>query len=180
MGFWLLLLPGKRNKKIKGENTLKFNMTGGGGLVKPLKKKTVKKTAPSGATLPVENHPSEAGEKSNGNKYHISSTEVLKPDGNVNFEDKHTVPTPEEKLSPALMQSSLTTTGQKFERSDPIVASRYCYGCLRSSIAKFGTTQEKFWCERDPDDKGVVNFVLVKKTYTIAQCKYRVEEDIPF
>jgi len=154
---------------------MQFNMNAGGVLKKPVVKKKIPQKPPIEAAEKVE-------EKKVEKETVLTAKEMEKPhvDGNVKFEDNHTEPTPQEKLDPALMQSSLTETGQNFEKSDPITKVKFCVGCLRNSISKLGTSQEKFYCQRDPDDDGVVKFILIKPSYTVGMCKWRSEEFVPF
>lgn len=65
---------------------------------------------------------------------------------------------------------------EEFSPNDLIVDSRFCMGCFRSCADYLGTNMEIWWCRRDPDEVGDIEFVLVKKIFKVSQCKWRMDK----
>jgi len=64
---------------------------------------------------------------------------------------------------------------EEFAPDDLICESRFCMGCFRNCCDYLGTNMEIWWCRRDPDEVGNIEFVLIKNTYKVKQCKWRMD-----
>jgi len=73
---------------------------------------------------------------------------------------------------------------EEFAPDDLICESRFCMGCFRNCCDYLGTNMEIWYCRRDMDKDGNVEFVRIKETYKVSQCKWRKESwsgpDVPF
>ena len=64
---------------------------------------------------------------------------------------------------------------EQIRSTDSIVASCYCIGCLRASVEYPGTDQERWYCQRDRNEAGYIEFRAVHPSIRVRQCVYRIE-----
>ena len=87
--------------------------------------------------------------------------------GNTDFPNRATTPT----------TLPIVTTPAEPKSTCTLFESGFCYGCLRFSIDRVGTSQEMRWCRRDEPD-GII-FKRISKNVLVRQCPGK-EEDIEF
>jgi len=59
-------------------------------------------------------------------------------------------------------------------RTDSLMGSKYCYGCINFSVSAPETKIEMGWCQQYDDDDKII-FKRIKEDITVSKCPGRVE-----